>query len=39
MKKKVLHSYDDQVAYLDKWIEQFTNTASDLEIERCYKMY
>ena len=36
---KLLNLYDDQVAYLDKWIEQFTSTASGLGIERCDKLY
>ena len=36
---KVSNLYNDQVAYLDKWIETFTNTASGLEIERCDKLY
>ena len=27
------------INYLEKWIEQFTDTASGLEIERCDKLY
>ena len=31
--------YDNQVAYLQTWIEKFTNTASGLEIANCIKLY
>ena len=31
--------YDNQVAYLQTWIEKFTNTAPGLEIAHCIKLY
>ena len=31
--------YDKQTAYLQTWIEKFTNTASGLEIDHCIKLY
>ena len=31
--------YDNQVAYLQTWIEKFTNTASGLDIAHCIKLY
>ena len=31
--------YDNQTAYLQTWIEKFTNTASGLEIDHCIKLY
>ena len=31
--------YDNQVAYLQTWIEKFTNTASGLETANCIKLY
>ena len=31
--------YDEQVAYLQTWIEKFTNTASGLEVDHCIKLY
>ena len=31
--------YDKQTAYLETWIEKFTNTASGLEIDHCIKLY
>ena len=31
--------YDKQTAYLQTWIEKFTNTASGLQIARCVKLY
>ena len=36
---KVDEFYDSQVAYLQTWIEKFTNTASGLEIAHCMKLY
>ena len=36
---KVNEFYDDQVAYLQTWIEKFTNTASGLEVDHCIKLY
>ena len=36
---KVGEFYDSQVAYLQTWIEKFTNTASGLEIAHCIKLY
>ena len=36
---KVDEFYDRQVAYLQTWIEKFTNTASGLEIAHCIKLY
>ena len=36
---KVDEFYDNQVAYLQNWIEKFTNTASGLEIAHCIKLY
>ena len=36
---KVDEFYDSQVAYLQTWIEKFTNTASGLEIAHCIKLY
>ena len=31
--------YDKQTAYIQTWIEKFTNTASGLEIDHCIKLY
>ena len=31
--------YDKQTAYLQTWIEKFTNTASGLKIDHCMKLY
>ena len=31
--------YDIQTAYLERWVENFTNTASGLMIERCVALY
>ena len=31
--------YDKQTAYLQTWIEKFTNTASGLKIDHCIKLY
>ena len=31
--------YDKQTAYLQTWIEKFTNTASGLQIAHCAKLY
>ena len=36
---KVDEFYDNQAAYLQTWIEKFTNTASGLEIAHCIKLY
>ena len=30
----VSEKYDEQIPYIDKWIEQFKSTASGLEIEK-----
>ena len=31
--------YDNQTAYLQTWIDKFTNTPSGLEIDHCIKLY
>ena len=31
--------YNKQTAYIQTWIEKFTNTASGLEIDHCVKLY
>ena len=36
---KVDEFYESQVAYLQTWIEKFTNTPSGLEIAHCSKLY
>ena len=36
---KVDEFYGSQFAYLQTWIEKFTNTASGLEIAHCMKLY
>ncbi len=36
---KVDEFYNKQTAYLQTWIEKFTNTASGLEIDHCNKLY